>query len=131
VQPPSNVFTITSLRSQGRSSLLSSLQLPGAGQLVVTATGTYTTIKRKRGKAKAKSSATVAVGRATVNVTRAGALQVRLPISNAAKRALTRTKRMKVIVNFVFTPTGGTANTVTDELTLKGVSNTKKKKSKK
>jgi hypothetical protein len=58
-------------------------------------------------------------------------LQVRLPISNAAKRALTRTKRMKVIVNFVFTPTGGTANTVTDELTLKGVSNTKKKKSKK
>ncbi|MDW5597974.1 hypothetical protein VSS74_26705 [Conexibacter stalactiti] len=104
---PSNVFSIPSSKSTA-SLITFSVQLPGAGAL--------------------KAEATTKVGRRTIKVATvsasprgAGRVTLRLNLSAAAKKALARAKgkKLKVAVKFTFTPTGGTANTVTRTVTVK------------
>jgi ABC-type phosphate transport system substrate-binding protein len=123
---PINAFTIPSTRTRG-SDVFATFRLPGAGQLVVAATGRYTEKVKRRirrgGRTRTRTRnvrRTVQVARATVTVSRAGDLSVRLPVSSAARRALRKTSRMVVTVTAVFTPVGGQANTVTRTLTLRG-----------
>lgn len=104
---PSNVFSVPSSKSTA-SLITFSVQLPGAGAL--------------------KAEATTRVGRRTIKVATisasargSGRVTLRLKLSSAAKKALARAKgkKLKVAVKFTFTPTGGTANTVTRTVTVK------------
>lgn len=117
-QAPVNLFTIGSSRKKG-SDLLASFRLPGAGRLSVTATGSYTEKVKRKGKKAASRKRSVSVGKATVGVTRAGDLSVKLPMSSKARSALKKAKRITVKITAVYTPTGGTARTITRTLTLR------------
>jgi hypothetical protein len=114
-----NAFTIGSSRKRGND-LLATFRLPGAGRLQVTATGTYTQKTKRKGKKATSRKRTVTVGKATVAVTRAGDVSVKLPMSAASRKALKTAKRITVKVTVVFTPSGGQPNTVTRTLTLRG-----------
>jgi hypothetical protein len=94
---PSNRITAVSAAQHG-STVSLKLTLPGAG--VLSATG--------------KSLA-----RATVTVRAAGPLTLSLKLTAAAKRQLKRKHKLRLTVKVLFTPTGGTAGTVTETVTLK------------
>jgi len=118
-QAPVSTFTVGSSRKRGND-LVATFRLPGAGRLQVTASGTYTQKTKRKGKKKATSrKRTVSVGKATVSVTRAGDLSVKLPMSAASRKALGSAKRITVKLTVVFTPAGGTPNTITRTLTLR------------
>jgi ABC-type phosphate transport system substrate-binding protein len=105
--PPSNAFSIPS--SRATSTLMTFVaQLPGAGSLRVAAT---TRVGRR----------TIRVASVSASPRGAGRVTLRLKLSSAAKRALARakTKKLKVTVKFTFTPTGGTARTMTKNVTVR------------
>ena len=104
--PVSNVFTIASARSAG-SSLRLSLQLPGAGQLVVN------------GSAKPAAAKAIKLARKTVTVGAAGTQRVTVALNAKAKKALKRKRKLRVTLTITYTPTGGTAKTVTRRVTVK------------
>lgn len=117
---PSNAFSLTSNRKSG-DNLLLGYSLPGAGRLSVTASGTYTEKVKKKGSKKTTSrKRTVTIGAQNLAVTRSGALSVRLAIGSSARSALKKTKSISVTVRTTFTPTGGTARTVSKKVTLRG-----------
>jgi ABC-type phosphate transport system substrate-binding protein len=103
---PSNAFTISSARASGTSIRLS-LQLPGAGKISVASS-----TKPKKGKA-------INLAAKSVAVTKAGAQTVTVSLSAKAKTALKKDKKLKVTLKVTFTPTGGTAKTVTKSVTVK------------
>ncbi len=57
-------------------------------------------------------------------------MTLRLKLSSAAKQALAKSKSKKITVKvaFTFTPTGGTANTVTKNVTVKAAKKPVKRK---
>jgi ABC-type phosphate transport system substrate-binding protein len=116
--PPSNAFTVPSARTRANQ-ILVALRLPGPGSLQVRAVGTYTE-RVRRGRRTRTVTRTVTVGTATVNVTRAGEVQVRLNVSRAARRVLAKGTSLRVALTSQFTPTGGSAGQQSRTLTLKG-----------
>ncbi len=109
--PPSNVFSVDSARVSKTGVISLTLRLPGAGTVAVAATGPK----------KLK------VGSATGTAKAAGNLKVTIKPSSKTKKALKKTKKLKVSLAVTFTPAGGKAAKQTKKLTLKG----KKKGSKK
>jgi len=105
--PPSNAFSIPSSKTSA-TLLTFTVQLPGAGSLRAVAT-------TKVGKR------TIRVGSASGTVKGAGRVTLRVKLSAAAKKALARAKSKKLTVKvaFTYTPTGGTAKTVTKNVTVK------------
>jgi ABC-type phosphate transport system substrate-binding protein len=106
--PISNAFTIASARTtQGSRSIRLSLQFPGAGQLVVTGSA-----KPARGKA-------IRLARRAMNITAAGTQRVNVALNSRARRALNRTRRLRVTLRITYTPQGGTARTVTRRVNVR------------
>lgn len=105
--PPSNQFSLPSSSTSARG-LNYTVQLPGAGTLNVVATA-------KVGRR------TVRVASATARASASGRVRVKLSLSSAAKRALNRARshKLTIAVKFTFTPTGGTARTVTRTVTVR------------
>jgi hypothetical protein len=110
VPPPpaavSNKFTISSARVSG-TSIRVSLQLPGAGKVVVASS-----TKPKKGKA-------ITLAAKTVTAARSGTQTVTVALSAKAKKALKKDKKLKVTLKVTFTPAGGSANTVSKAVTVK------------
>jgi hypothetical protein len=105
-QAPSNQFTVSSARVSGTTIKLS-LQLPGAGNLAIASS------------AKPKKGAAVKLANKTAAVTKAGAQSVSLSLSAKAKTALRKNKSLKFSLKITYTPSGGSANTVTKTVTVK------------
>jgi hypothetical protein len=120
---PLNTFTIPSARRSGNA-VVARFRLPGAGALSVSARGRYKQKVRRRvnGRTRTRTrTRRLTVGRATAQVTRAGDVAVRLPLSSKTRRALrTKGRRVTVTITATFTPTGGKPRTVTRKLTLRG-----------
>jgi ABC-type phosphate transport system substrate-binding protein len=110
VTPPpaaiSNAFTIASARASGTSIRLS-LQLPGAGAISVASS------------TKPKKGSTIKLSTKTVSATKSGAQVVTVSLSSKAKTALKKAKSLKVALKITYTPTGGTAKTLTKTVTVK------------
>lgn len=105
--PPSNQFSLPSSSTSARA-LLYTVQLPGAGKLAVVATA-------RSGRR------TIRVASASANASAGGKVRVKLTLSSAAKRALAKARnhKLSITVKFTFTPTGGTARSVTKTVTVK------------
>ncbi len=114
--PPSNSFSIPSSKTSP-TLITFSVQLPGAGSLKVAAT---TKVGKK----------TIKVASATASPKGASKITLRLKLSSAAKKALARAKSKKITVKvaFTYTPTGGTAKTVTKNVTVKAAKKPVKRK---
>ncbi len=83
-----------------------SVKLPGAGKLDVLGTA-------KAGKKK------INVGHVVLTAGKAGTYSVTLKPSGAAKQLLSKNGSLKVNLTFTFSPTGGTAKSMTSAVTLK------------
>ncbi len=106
VGPPSNVFSLPSHKLS--STLITyTLQVPGKGKLKIVAT---TKVGRK----------TITGASISTTVSGGGKVTVKLKLSAKARSALAhaRGRKLKFIVKFTFTPTGGTARTVSKTVTL-------------
>ncbi|MBA3747039.1 MAG: hypothetical protein H0W96_06040 [Solirubrobacterales bacterium] len=115
---PSNVFTITTIKTTSTrtaASLKLSIQVPGAGSLSAVATSSY----KLRRRGKPTRTVKVKIGSVTGKATAAGAVQVTIKVSAAGMRALRRAKRLVIVTKVTFTPTGGTARTLSKNATLK------------
>ncbi|MDO8185020.1 hypothetical protein Q5424_20845 [Conexibacter sp. JD483] len=114
--PVSNSFSIPSSKT-APTLLTFTVQLPGAGALKATAT---TKVGKKN----------VNAGSATGSVRGAGRVTLRIKLSSAAKKALARAKSKKITVKvaFTYTPTGGTAKTVTKNVTVRAAKKPAKRK---
>ena len=86
------------------------LQLPGKGKLSAKATSTY----RLKGKTKK-----LTLGSVSGTATAAGTITVTIKGNSSARRVLKKVKKLRVRIAVIFTPTGGTARTVTRTVTLK------------
>ena len=108
--PPSNQFGVLKPRTASASGVIElSIQLPGPG--VVTGTGT-TKIGAGLSAAGAKKHARILVyGRGRLVVATAGAAELKIVPSPAARRVLRKIKKLNVSVSVTFTPTGGAQNT--------------------
>jgi ABC-type phosphate transport system substrate-binding protein len=107
VTPPSNAFSVTKktiASKTGKATI--SLKLPGAGKVVMV------------GKAKVGKK-TINVGKVTLNAAKAGAFNLTLNPSGAAKKALKASGSLKVSLEITFTPTGGSAKASKTAVTLK------------
>ena len=109
---PSNVFSVprTSISST-KGTATFSFRLPGAGTLVLDATGNVS--------AKLLAAKRFKVGKLRRTVSKAGTYKLTLKPSKAAKRVLRRRGKLKVSVKVSFTPRGGTARKSTRTVTLK------------
>jgi ABC-type phosphate transport system substrate-binding protein len=117
--PPSNAFSFGSGKSSSAGVITLSLTVPGAG--TINATGT-TTVPAKFTKVSsaAKKAKKITFGKATVKVSKSGAVKVTLKPSAAAKKALKKGAKLSVSVKITYTPTGGTAKSTTKKITVKG-----------
>ncbi len=106
VGPPSNVFSLPSHKLS--STLITyTVQVPGKGKLKIVAT---TKVGRK----------TITGASISTTVSGGGKVTVKLKLSAKARSALAHAhgRKLKFIVKFTFTPTGGTARTVSKTVTL-------------
>lgn len=113
--PPSNAFTIPSSRSAKNGVITIKVNLPGAGQ--VKSQATTLLLARFTGTRKNKR---ITYGRATIQANGAGPATITIKPSAAAKKALKKGAKLKVSVRLTFTPNGGTANSQTKTVTVKG-----------
>jgi ABC-type phosphate transport system substrate-binding protein len=107
VAPPSNQFSLlkkTISAKTGGATL--SVKLPGAGKLDVLGTA-------KAGKKK------ITVGHVVLNAGKGGTYSVTLKPSAAAKKVLAEKGKLSVSLKLTFSPTGGTENSSTSQVTLK------------
>jgi ABC-type phosphate transport system substrate-binding protein len=116
---PSNSFSFGSGKSSSTGVITLSLTVPGAGTINTTGT---TTVPAKFTKvtSAAKKAKKITFGKATVKVSKSGAVKVTLKPSSAAKKALAKGATLKVSVKITYTPTGGTAKSTTKTITVKG-----------
>jgi ABC-type phosphate transport system substrate-binding protein len=105
--PPSNQFSLlkkTISAKTGGATL--SVKLPGAGKLDVLGTA-------KAGKKK------ITVGHVVLNAGKGGTFSLTLKPSAAAKKVLAEKGKLSVTLKLTFSPTGGTENSSTSQVTLK------------
>ena len=114
---PSNAFTLLRAIAGADRSITLVLDLPGAGALSASATGTREVIVRKHGK-RLRKKVRFTFGTARTTVTAAGALELAIKPSAAASKALAAHKALALSIAVTFTPTGGKAATKTATLTL-------------
>jgi len=115
---PSNVFTIAKLATTSTrtaASLKLSVQVPGAGKLAAVATSSY---KVKR-KGKPTKTTKVSLGSVSGTATAAGTVTVTIRVRSTGLAALRKAKRLAVLVKVTYTPTGGSARTVSKTVTLR------------
>ncbi len=111
---PVNTFTMKLLKSSARF-LTTQLNLPGPG--IVVQVGT-TRLSTPRATEMAKRAGTMIVCRARKTVAKAGKLTIICRLTKKA-RAARKTQSLTVRLVTTFTPTGGTAKSVTRTLVLK------------
>ncbi len=111
---PVNTFTIKLLQSSAQS-ITTQLNLPGAGKVVLVGT---TSLSTPRATELAKKARTMIVCTARKTVTTAGKLTITCRLT-AKARAARKTQSLTVRLVTTFTPTGGTAYSVTRTLVLK------------
>ncbi len=88
------------------------VQMPSAGRIVATATGTVTRSVRRDGRSVRRSS-TVRVARVSRTIRRAQTITLRVPVSARARTQLRRpATTMRVRLTVRFTPTGQRATTL-------------------
>ncbi len=110
---PVNTFTVKLLK-RSVLSITTQLNLPGAGKVVQVGTTRLST----RAGEMAKKARTMIVCRARKTVAKAGKLTIICRLT-AKARAARKTQSLKVRLVTTFTPTGGTAKSVTRTLVLK------------
>ncbi len=111
---PVNTFTMKILK-RSAASITTQLNLPGAGRVVLVGT---TSLSTPRATELAKRAATLIVCTARKTVAKAGKLTIICRLT-AKARAARKTQSLKVRLVTTFTPTGGTAFSVTRTLVLK------------
>ena len=99
-------MTISSARVSGTTIRLS-LQLPGAGKVAIAST-----TKPKKGK-------TIKLATKNMTITKSGAQTITISLSSKAKSALRKDKKLKIAMKVTFTPNGGTAKTISRNVTVK------------
>jgi hypothetical protein len=103
--PPSNLISRGKLAlNKKRGTAKLAINVPGPGTLTAVAKG--------KGKAKRLRNANLTVGAA-------GTVKVPLNPNGVGKKVLNEKGKLKARIDVTFTPTGGTANTQTYEVTLK------------
>jgi hypothetical protein len=104
--PPSNVFSLPS-RKLSSTLITYTVQVPGAGTLKVVATAK---VGRK----------TITGASISAHVSGGGKVTVKLRLSAKARAALAKAhgRKLKFTVKFTFTPTGGSARTVSKTVTI-------------
>jgi hypothetical protein len=112
--PPTNDFTIRPLRTVG-SVLREVVRLPGSGRVV--AAGTFRPIASSGGR----STKVVKACSSRLTASKAGSATVICRLT-AVARAARRNHSLSVTLRTTFTPTGGTARTVTRVIALKKIS---------
>ncbi len=110
---PVNTFTMKLLKSSA-TSITTQLNLPGAGKVVQVGTTRSST----RAGEMAKKARTMIVCTTRKTVAKAGKLTITCRLT-AEARAARKTQSLKVRLVTTFTPTGGTAKSVTRTLVLK------------
>ena len=110
VQAPSNLFTVgAAALSSSKGSATLTLDLPGPGLVKAVATANLPAGAAKR----------ITVAKLTRRAARAGRLKLTLKPSKAALRHLRRRGKLRTSVKLTYTPTGGSARSVTPKVTLK------------
>ncbi len=112
---PVNAFTMKILKTSGKS-ITTRLNLPGPGKVVQKATTPLLTPRRSSQMATTARRMTVCTARKTV--AKAGTVSITCRL-NAKARAVRMTHSLKVRLVTTFTPTGGTAKSLSTTLVLK------------
>jgi hypothetical protein len=102
---PSNDFQMSKPVVGRNGTLVIALNVPGAG-IVTGAAKTKVKARKRRKKAK-----TIRYGKGTVAASSAGLVTLRIPASRAARKALTRLRKLTVSVAVTYTPVGGSPKT--------------------
>lgn len=111
---PSNAFSITAVAaspSKGTAAL--TVDLPGPGTIALLATA------RVRTAGRTAALRTIKVAALAREVAAGGAVRLAIRPSRAARRVLTRTRRLRIVVKLTYTPRGGTPSTRTRSVTLR------------
>ncbi len=117
VTPTAPVNTFTMKRSKiGRQKITTQLNLPGPGKVVQKATTPLPT--RRASSEMAKKARRMTVCTADKTVAKAGKVTITCRL-NAKARAARKTHSLKVRLVTTFTPTGGTAKSLSKTLVLK------------
>jgi hypothetical protein len=128
--PPSNTFTFGKLAKntrKGSATLTVNLSGPGVVTLANAGSKSAGASTSKAKKAKQPKKPKTAVKKATLTATAAGAVKLPINPTSAALKYLKAKHSLSAKVAITFTPTGGTANTVTKTVVLK-LAKPKKKK---
>ncbi len=115
--PGAATVTFSPPRSLSRSALRNGVSLsvgaPAAGKGTVSLVGTAAVLRR------AGLRPGVALGRKAFTATKTGKVVVRLTLTKAARKRLTRLKGRSLSLRLVFTPTGGRAVTKTSSVRVR------------
>jgi hypothetical protein len=128
--PPSNAVTFGKLAKNTRKgSATLTVNLPGPGVVTLANAGSKSAgaSASKAKKAKQPKKPKTAVKKATLTATAAGAVKLPINPTSAALKYLKAKHSLSAKVAITFTPTGGTAKTVTKTVVLK-LAKPKKKK---
>jgi hypothetical protein len=105
--PPSNLVSVSSVKTGKAGAATLGLAFPAAGRYTVT------------GTAKHRGKTIASVVRRDGVLDGAQSLSVSLAPSKVARAALKRAKTLKLTLAITFTPTGGTARTITQTVIVK------------
>ncbi len=114
---PVNIFTIKLLLKSSAQSITTQLNLPGAGNVVQVGS---TRLSTPRATERAKKAGTMIVCTARKTVAKAGKVTITCRLT-AKARAARKTQSLKVRLVTTFTPTAGTAFSVSRTLVLKKI----------
>ena len=126
---PTNTFTLGSVvrNRDGTGSLTATV--PNPGSLLVEDGGSPpSSVKASAAKKKKKKVSGPMVATTTVNAAAAGAVTLPINPTAAALKRLNKGKAVPIKVKVTYTPTGGSANSLTVNGTLKKAKKKKKKK---
>jgi hypothetical protein len=120
--PPSNAFTFGKLAKNARKgSATLTLNVPGPGVVTLASAGAKSAAASasKAKKAKGPKKPKTAVKKATLTATAAGTVKLPITPTAGALKYLKAKHSLSAKVAITFTPTGGTAKTVTKTVVLK------------
>lgn len=117
---PSNVIEIESVFTPKRKGTVTfDVNLPGGGTILVHATGEVTGPPRMHPRAAKAKSKRITIARVKKTARRAGRIRIKLEPRRKARQYLKRDGKLKAKVKLTFTPTGGTARSVTRKVTFR------------
>jgi sugar lactone lactonase YvrE len=114
-----NDFTLVSLKARRSGLITAVLKNLNAGTFVATAS-TKTKRLRSGSAAASKRARTIRYGSASASTNGPGTVTLMIKPSKKTKRVLKKSGKLRVTVAVTFSPRGGTANTKTESLKVKG-----------